>query len=139
MPFEQVLDGDTIVDRGRAIHIAGIDAPELGPWAQCWAEAALAGFSKDRLEISLTKNRGWHIVDLKKGSDGRLTGRILDKDGYDIADDMHVDGGAALTSGHWDWCKTDPKMHNPEEGERSPIGPQLWWPSGLVFDKRAAD
>ena len=46
MPFEQVLDGDTIVDRGRTIHIAGIDAPELGPWARCLAEAGLAGFSK---------------------------------------------------------------------------------------------
>ena len=46
MAFGAVLDGDTIIDRGRSIHIEGLDAPELGPWAHCWSEAALAGIPK---------------------------------------------------------------------------------------------
>ena len=100
MPFEQVLDGDTIVDRGRTIHIAGIDAPELGPWARCLAEAGLAGFSKEQFEAILTNNRGWHIVDLKKGNDGRITGKIINTDGNNVAEDMNTYGGAAMTSGH---------------------------------------
>jgi len=139
IPFDAVLDGDTIVDRGRSIHIAGLDAPELGPWAHCWAEAALAGKAKDHLESVLLDNRGWHVVGLQKDGSGRFTGKIVDREGFDIADDMNVYGGAAMTSDKWDWCKHDPQMHSPVEGDRPPMGPNIWWPTGKMFDPRAAD
>ena len=139
MAFKDVLDGDTIVDRGRAVHVAGLDAPELGPWAQCWAEAALAGNAKDALEQALFEDRGWHLVRVEADAQGQLCGQILDRHGFDIADDMRVYGGSAMTNGHWDWCGADANLHNPLEGEKPPMGPSLWWPGGTVFDERAAD
>lgn len=139
MPFDAVLDGDTIVDGGRAVHVAGLDAPELGPWAQCWAEAALAGEAKSALERALIEERGWQLTDVTADAQGRLIGKILDKDGYDIADEMRIYGGSAMTDGRWDWCGEDADLHDPLEGGKPPMGPSLWWPSGSVFDARAAD
>lgn len=139
MPFEGVLDGDTIIDRGRAIHISDLDAPELGPWAQCWAEAALAGKAKSELESTLAEDRGWHIVEVRRSAAGRISGRVLDREGYSIADDMSVSGAAARTANRWNWCKPDPKMRSPLDGEHPPHGPNLWWPAGTKYDPRAAD
>lgn len=139
MPFDSVLDGDTIVADGKAIHIDDLDAPELGPWAHCWAEAALAGVAKSELEEILLQDRGWHLASVQRDNLGRYSARIVDKDENSIADDMRVYGGSAMTSGRWNWCDVDPKMRSPLEGERPPIGPNLWWPTGEKFDPRAKD
>jgi hypothetical protein len=139
MPFEEVLDGDTIVDHERAIHISDLDAPELGPWAHCWAEAALAGVAKSQLETTLTEDRGWHLVDVRRTAANRYIGRVLDRAGVSIADDMSVFGGAARTAKLWNWCNPDPKMRSPSDGESLPHGPTLWWPTGAKYDPRAAD
>lgn len=88
MIADTVLDGDTIVKNGRAIHIRSLDAPELGPWAKCWAEAALAGVAKEKLEATLSDaNRKWRIQDLRAEGPDRFSARILDKDGFEITDD----------------------------------------------------
>lgn len=133
-----MLDGDTIVDHGKAIHIRGMDAPELGPWAKCWAEAALAKVAKDVLEAKLLEKR-WHISDPRKEANGLTSADLIDQEGYSIVDEMQVGGLAAATTGHWSWCTNAPPLHAVEEDEKPPIGPQLWWPSGKVFDPRAAD
>lgn len=139
MPFEDVLDGDTIIDRGRAIHIVDPDAPELGPWAHCWAEAALAGVAKSQLESTLSEDRGWHLVEVRRNTAGRFIGRVLDREGVTVADDMSVFGGAARTTNRWNWCKPDPAMRSPLDGANAPHGPTLWWPAGAKYDPRAAD
>lgn len=135
---DRVLDGDTVVKDGVAYHVRGVDAAELGPWANCWAEAALAGFSKDRLEGTLG-SRSWTLVDAHTDQDGRTSVRLVDEKGYDIADDMRVYGGAALTDQRWNWCARDVALHSPGADEQPPVGPNLWWPSGNVYDPRAAD
>lgn len=137
--FEAVLDGDTVVDHGRAIHIRGLDAPELGPWAKCWAEAALAGKAKEALESALLSKRGWRLIDIQQDTSARFSGRVLDKDGFDIVDELRVNGTSAMTAKHWDWCGSDADWHDVREGEKPPMGPQLWWPTGRMFDPRAAD
>ena len=134
----KVLDGDTVVKDGVAYHVRGIDAAELGPWANCWAEAALAGFSKDYLERTLSRS-AWSLVDPRADKAGRMSARMLDAEGYDIADTMRVYGGAAETDQRWNWCGKDAAMHAVLDGEKPPMGPQLWWPSGHVFDSRADD
>ncbi|HEX8414253.1 MAG TPA: hypothetical protein VF637_10260 [Sphingomicrobium sp.] len=139
MPFDSVLDGDTIVAGGNAIHIGDLDAPELGPWAHCWAEAALAGLAKSELETILLQDRGWHLVSVRRDKSRHLSGRVIDRDGNSIADDMRVYGGSATTSGRWNWCDVDPKMRSPLEGERPPIGPNLYWPEEEKMDPRAGD
>jgi endonuclease YncB( thermonuclease family) len=137
-----VLDGDTIVVDGSALKLAGFDAPELGPWAKCWAEAALAGHSKSYLESSLYKpeNRGWHLSGMS-GPDkrGMRTAHLIDSSGYDVADEIVVAGYAAQTDGRWDWCGANANLHDVLEGERAPHGPSVWWPFGPKYDKRAAD
>ena len=135
---DKVLDGDTVVKDGVAYHIRGIDAAELGPWAHCWAEAALAGFSKYELERTLATGT-WSLVDPRADTVGKMIARLLDARGYDIADTMRVYGGAAETDQRWSWCGDDAKLHAVLEGEKPPRGPQLWWPSGDVFDSRADD
>lgn len=138
-PFEDVLDGDTIIDKGRAIHIRDLDAPELGPWAHCWAEAALAGLARTQLESLLSEDRGWHLVEVRRSTVGRFSGRVLDREGFSIADDMSVYGGGARTTNRWNWCSPEPTMHSPLDGQNPPHGPTLWWPSRAKFDPRAAD
>jgi endonuclease YncB( thermonuclease family) len=135
---DKVLDGDTVVKDGVAYHVRGIDAAELGPWANCWAEAALAGFSKDQLERTLSKG-AWSLVDPRADKVGRMSARLLDARGYDIADTMRVYGGAAETDQRWNWCGKDAALHAVLDGEKPPRGPQLWWPSGDVFDSRTDD
>ena len=136
--IDKVLDGDTVLKDGVAYHVRGIDAAELGPWAHCWAEAALAGFSKGQLERTLSTGT-WSLVDPRADTVGKMSARLLDAKGYDIADTMRVYGGAAETDQHWNWCGKDTAMHAVLEGEKPPRGPQLWWPSGNVFDARADD
>jgi len=119
----QVLDGDTVVVGGSAYRIAGIDAPELGPWAKCWAEAALAGHAKDGLErlLSDSEGRGWQLRDVSaSGPGGKLEARLADQEGYDIIDDMVVYGYAARTTGRWDWCGEDADLHHVLEDESPP-------------------
>jgi endonuclease YncB( thermonuclease family) len=136
------LDGDTVVADGAAVRIAGIDAPELGPWARCWAEAALAGHAREALERLLgDRDRGgWSLSDVSKAdARGRRTARLVDRDGYDIADDMVVYGHAARTGASWDWCGSNANLHQVLEGEPPPHGPNLWWPTAHMYDPRAAD
>lgn len=151
-----VLDGDTVVVDGSAFRVAGIDAPELGPWAKCWAEAALAGVARENLQRLLADtnrrgwsleewfedapNRGWQLRDVSKADAlGRKTARLIDRDGYDIIDDMIVYGYAARTTGRWNWCGQEANLHDLLEDERPPHGPNLWWPTAHMFDARAAD
>jgi endonuclease YncB( thermonuclease family) len=137
---DRVLDGDTLLIGGNPVRIAGIDAPELGPWARCWAEAALAGHAKNEVERLLSEGE-WRLVDMSApDDDGRRTARaVRGGGGEDLADDLVVAGYAASTNGRWDWCGGNANLHDPREDEPAPHGPNLWWPSGSVFDPRAAD
>jgi endonuclease YncB( thermonuclease family) len=133
------LDGDTIVVGGAAVHIAGIDAPELGPWARCWAEAALAGHARTYVEATLFR-KSWRAVEVEPArADGPSKVRMVSGDGDDLADLMVVGGYAARTGGRWDWCGANANLHNPLEGEAVPHGPNLWWPTNDVYDPRAHD
>lgn len=139
-PFD-VLDGDTVVTHGVAVRLRGFDAPELGPWARCWAEAALAGHAREELQRSLGETeRGWRLVDHSApDARGRRTARLVDREGYDISDELVVAGAAAMTDARWDWCGGDANLHHVLQDEPPPHGPNLWWPSGPMFDPRAAD
>ena len=137
-----VLDGDTLVVDGSAFHVAGIDAPELGPWARCWAEAALAGHARHNLESLLGDGdrRGWQLRDVSApDAHGKRTARLVDREGFDIIDDMVVYGYAASTSGRWDWCGGNADLRPVLDGAKPPHGPSLWWPAAHMFDPRAAD
>lgn len=134
----RVLDGDTIVWRERVFKIAGIDAPELGPWAKCWAEAALAGHAKTYLETELSSG-AWQLME-EADKPGRMKlARVIRSDNEDLADLMVVRGFAADTPGRWNWCGENANLHAASEEEPSPRGPSLWWPSGKMYDRRAAD
>lgn len=135
--FDKVLDGDTIVISGEAIKVRGIDTPELGPWAKCWGEALAAGFSKARLEEEIT-NRKYTVSEKRADASGNLSAKFTDKEGFDLIDPMTVYGGAAVTDGRWNWCGDLPKKQGKEE-DKAPRGPNLWWPSGKVYDERALD
>ncbi|HET9638489.1 MAG TPA: hypothetical protein VFP12_04705 [Allosphingosinicella sp.] len=138
----RVLDGDTLLFDGALVRVAGIDAPELGPWAKCWAEAALAGHSKDYLERELyDRDRGgWSLAGVSApDSAGRRTARLVREDGEDMSDLMVVYGYAARTTQRWDWCGNNANLHQPLEDEPPPHGPNLWWPTAHMFDARAAD
>ena len=138
-----VLDGDTVIVDGSAFHIAGIDAPELGPWAKCWAEAAFAGYARENLQrllLDSTDRRDWQLRDVSEpDSNGKRTARLVDQDGYEINDDMVVYGYAASTSGRWDWCGGNARPREVQDGDRPPHGPNLWWPTAHMLDPRAAD
>ncbi len=135
---DKVLDGDTVVRNGIALHVLGIDAPELGPWANCWAEAALAGHAKHQLE-SLLHQGNWKVVESRETDQSVTSVEFVRDDGDTLRDVMVVYGYAAETEGRWDWCKTDSGMQNVRQGDPAPHGPSLWWPSGPVFDPRADD
>jgi endonuclease YncB( thermonuclease family) len=137
----RVLDGDTILVDGSAVKLAGFDAPELGPWAKCWAEAALAGHSKDALESKLHEpGRSWSLAGLSTpDSSGKRTAHLLDAKGYDAGEELAVSGHAARTDARWDWCGANANLHSVGWDEKPPHGPNLWWPSGSVYDARAGD
>jgi endonuclease YncB( thermonuclease family) len=136
----RVLDGDTLIVNGRVAKISGIDAPELGPWAKCWAEAALAGHAKGYVETTLSDGR-WDVVDLNRSDDlgARLVRIVRSSDDEDLSDLLVVYGYAAKSPKRWDWCGSSAHLHQPEQGESQPHGPSLWWPTGRMFDLRAAD
>lgn len=139
----KVLDGDTVIFQGQHIRVLGIDAPELGPWAKCWAEAALAGHSKTALEDMLINNPEagqWKLADISEQPNRKLiVANLIREDGEDVADSMVVYGSAAKTTGRWDWCGANADLHSVSEDEPEPYGPNLWWPTGPMFDERAAD
>lgn len=138
-----VLDGDTLIFEGSHVRLSGIDAPELGPWAKCWSEAALAGHAKNYVETTLYENPEagkWKLADVSNNKSGTIkTARLIRGDGEDLTDNMVVYGYAAKTFGRWDWCGENANLHSVEEGEPQPYGPNLWWPTGIMFDKRAVD
>ena len=134
------LDGDTIVADGIALRIRGIDAPELGPWARCWSEAALAGHARYELERKLADlEREWRTSELSTDAGGNRSARLLDRKGYDMGEELAVAGYVARTDGRWNWCDQTSGLHDVLDGEQPPHGPSLWWPTGDVFDARAAD
>jgi endonuclease YncB( thermonuclease family) len=137
-PVGQVLDGDTIVRNGVALHVFGIDAPELGPWANCWAEAALAGHARKRLE-SVLLHGNWKVVESREEGSSVALAKLVRDDGETASELMVVGGYAAQTEGRWEWCKSDVGMRQVLDGDPAPHGPNLWWPSGTVFDQRASD
>lgn len=140
--FDGALDGDTIIDEGRAVHIRGMDAPELGPWAKCWAEAALAGHARDNLQSLLNDNdrRGWRWRNLSRVDEkGNWSAHVVDRQGFDIVDSMVVSGFAAKTAVRWDWCGKDSGLRQVMDGDKPPHGPSLWWPTGRMYDPRALD
>ena len=140
-PHFVVLDGDTVLVDGSPVRVAGIDAPELGPWARCWAEAALAGHARAMLQSLLDDDsHGWQLREASTAdAQGKRTGRLVNRAGYDIADEMVVGGYAALTNGRWDWCGENANLHQVLDDESPPHGPSLWWPTAHMFDARAAD
>jgi endonuclease YncB( thermonuclease family) len=138
----EVLDGDTLIFEGQVLRIRGIDAPEVGPWAKCWAEAALGGASRNELESLLKgqRDKTWKLSNPSQpDARGSITANLVTDRGDDVSDSMIVYGYAAKTDGTWNWCGTDQSLHDPLQNEPSPHGPNLWWPSGQMFDKRAAD
>jgi endonuclease YncB( thermonuclease family) len=137
---DTVLDGDTLLIDGHPVRIAEIDAPELGPWARCWAEAALAGHAKHEVERLLAEGE-WRLVDVgAPDAGGRRSARVVGAGSSgDLADNLVVGGFAARTTGRWDWCGRNANLHDPRDDEPVPHGPDLWWPSGHMFDPRADD
>ncbi|HEU0100645.1 MAG TPA: hypothetical protein VFQ67_17940 [Allosphingosinicella sp.] len=138
----RVLDGDTLLFGGTLVRLAGIDAPELGPWAKCWAEAALAGHSRAYLEAELHRrdHGDWSLSGASAPDPaGRRVAGLVRKDGEDMADLMVVYGYAARTTGKWDWCGRGPGLRQPLEDDPPPHGPGLWWPTAHMYDARAAD
>jgi hypothetical protein len=96
-PVDLVLDGDTVVRNAVAFHVLGIDAPELGPWADCWAEAALAGHAKRALE-SLLQLSEWKVVEFREPDHSVSSVEFVRDDGGTVSDSMVVGGyaGASL-------------------------------------------
>ena len=136
----RVLDGDTLVFEGQWVRVRGIDAPELGPWAKCWAEAGLGGASRDVLEREIHSKGPWRLVrPTQADKRGMVIAGLTNEDGEDLADFMGVYGYAANTDGQWDWCGLDANLHSPSEDEPRPHGPNLWWPANHMFDERAGD
>lgn len=138
------LDGDTVILDGLLVRLADVDAPELGPWAKCWAEAALAGHARLEAQTLLTdaaiKGDRWKVILVSHADpDGRVRARVISEKGSDLSDSLVVSGYAARTSGTWDWCGTDADLHSPTQDEPIPKGPNLWWPSNHMFDRRAGD
>lgn len=137
-PVDLVLDGDTVVVKGKALHILGIDAPELGPWANCWAEAALAGPAKKQLELILLHG-SWKVLEPRDGGGSSDAVQLVREGGGNAGESMVVGGFAAETTGRWNWCERDAEMRSVRDGQPAPHGPNVWWPKGTVFDQRAND
>lgn len=136
----KVLDGDSLVFEGQWIRVRGIDAPELGPWAKCWAEAGLGGASRDTLERAIYSKGPWLLVQPGQADErGMVVAGLVSEDGEDLAGYMGVHGYAANTDGKWDWCGLDADLHSPSQDDPRPHGPNLWWPTNHMFDERAGD
>lgn len=120
-----VLDGDTIRVGDEVVRIAGVDAAELPPWSECWAEAALADRSKKAAEGLLEGNlgrQGWRITNQRgRNARGYLIASLTRDDGQDFAEEMNVHGQVAIAD-DWDWC-------GPPENLRDDNGPNLWFPT----------
>lgn len=136
----EVLDGDTLLFDGQWVRVRGIDAPELGPWAECWAEAGLGGASRDAMEDAIRSGAPWSLVRPSEPDErGMVTADLVSEDLGEVADNMTVNGYAASTDGEWDWCGTDGDLRAAHLNAQRPHGPNLWWPSGRVYDERAGD
>jgi endonuclease YncB( thermonuclease family) len=121
-----VLDGDTVQIGDDIVRIAGMDAAELPPWSECWAEAALAGASKDVAERLINgdgpfnANR-WRVTNPRgRNERGYLIASLTRDSGEDFADYMAVYGYAARAN-EWDWCEVPQDL-------RDEAGPNLWFP-----------
>ena len=136
--IDKVLDGDTVVKNGVAFHVRGMDAPELGPWANCWAEAALAGHAKSFLEGLLFRHK-WKAFESREPGGTASSIDLVRADGETIRGMMVVSGYAAQTAGRWAWCKSDGLDPVRDGDDSAPHGPSLWWPSGELLDPRASD
>jgi endonuclease YncB( thermonuclease family) len=129
----EVLDGDTLVVEGEVVRLADVDAPELAPNAQCWAEAALAGHAKSAVEGYLHEvRRSWRVTQPRgRDPNGHLIASLTRNDGEDLADLLVVYGHAARST-EWDWCGEVGDM-------RANEGPNLWYPPDERIDVRAHD
>jgi len=134
--FDKVLDGDTVVVDGEAIKIRGVDAPDLGPWARCWAEAIAARESMLTLENEL-RIHNYEVAGRMVDPHGKVSARFIQEGQFDISDPMKVYMAGAAVDGKWDWCGTTAKL-TPGSEKPTPA-PNLWWPSGEMYDPRAAD
>ena len=136
LPFAEVLDGDTIVVDGKAINIRGVDAAELGPWAECWAEAALGGEAREFMQRQMYEE-DWRLANVEESENGNAIADVISDSGADLADSMVIYGHAAKTEEPWDWCGTSVPLESVREGTPPPHGPNLWWPANQMFDERA--
>lgn len=127
----QVLDGDTYILGTQVVRLAGFDAPELAPRAECWAEAALATRAMKFADERLNGNGvTWRIVDPSgPNAAGHITAHVQNQHGDDLGDDLVVLGVAAR-SDDWDWC--GPAQDFEDEGH-----PTIW--TGPNLDPRAFD
>lgn len=139
-PDFTVLDGDTLIFEGQWIRLRSIDAPELGPWADCWAEAALGGVSRQVLMDAVFERAAqWEVTGATPPDpNGMVIANLVTSDGHDLAEHMRLYGHAAQTAADWDWC-VGADLHDPLADEAPPKGPRLWWPSNHMYDERAGD
>jgi micrococcal nuclease len=99
----RVIDGDTIVHRGQAIRLMGMDAPEIH--ARCDAEADLA--YRARLRLAQLLAPGFTVE--RHGHDryARVLAVVRDASGRDVADVMIAEGLARRYHGRGPrepWC-----------------------------------
>jgi hypothetical protein len=98
----------------------------------------LAGHSKDQLESVLLRG-SWRAVESRAAGSTIDSVELIRADGETARDLMVVGGYAAETETRWDWCKSSVGKDQESGDEPAPHGPNLWWPSGPVFDPRAND
>jgi endonuclease YncB( thermonuclease family) len=127
----QVLDGDTFIIGPDVVRLAGVDAPELAPMANCWAEAALATRAKVIAESELNAaGTVWRVVEHRgHNDDGHLIASLKNADGDDLGAILVVRGVAAAQE-DWDWCAVENEFD--AEGQ-----PTIW--AGPRLDPRALD
>ena len=99
----RVIDGDTIVYRGQAIRLMGMDAPEIH--ARCDAEADLA--YRARLRLAQLLAPGFTVE--RHGHDryARVLAVVRDATGRNVADVMIAEGLARRYHGRGPrepWC-----------------------------------
>ena len=118
--------------RGRAL----VQHPHTSPLGAMWAEAMAARESMLTLENEL-KGHEYKMVDRVVDKGGKVSARFISEGQYDISDTMKVYTAGAAVDGKWDWCGKTVKL---TPGSQKPTAaPNLWWPSGDVYDPRAAD
>lgn len=102
--YVQVIDGDTLKIRGERIRISNLDAPELPPGAECWAEAGLAIAAADRLQEFVNIARSIEIERRGRDQYGRTLARVS-LNGHDVGEALIKLGLASGWTGRrWDWC-----------------------------------